>query len=186
LQHPENKKIVRERIMQTKLVMVSVLALAVFAGCSGQSNSGSATSGSAMIAFVKTQDGSPLEIKAELFDTAQAKKFSNTGKNPYIGNADAIAQGKKLFQMYSCTQCHGGDAGGQTGPSLHGPDFRYAKDATNKGMFETIWHGTNGGMGAKGKGLMDPTDPSNGLKPDEVLQIQAWIRSHNDKLTGNE
>ena len=172
--------------MQAKLVMVSVLALAVFAGCSGQSNSGSATSGSAMIAFVKTQDGSPLEIKAELFDTAQAKEFSTTGKNPYIGNADAIAQGKKLFQMYSCTQCHGGDAGGQTGPSLHGPDFRYAKDATNKGMFETIWHGTNGGMGAKGKGLMDPTDPSNGLNPDEVLQIQAWIRSHNDKLTGNE
>ena len=172
--------------MQAKLVMFSVLALAVFAGCSGQSNSGSATSGSAMIAFVKTQDGSPLEIKAELFDTAQAKEFSTTGKNPYIGNSDAIAQGKKLFQMYSCTQCHGGDAGGQTGPSLHGPDFRYAKDATNKGMFETIWHGTNGGMGAKGKGLMDPTDPSNGLKPDEVLQIQAWIRSHNDKLTGNE
>ncbi len=172
--------------MQTKLVMVSVLALAIFTGCSGQSNSGSATSGSAMIAFVKTQDGSPLEIKAELFDTAQAKEFSTTGKNPYIGNADAIAQGKKLFQMYSCTQCHGGDAGGQTGPSLHGPDFRYAKDATNKGMFETIWHGTNGGMGAKGKGLMDPTDPSNGLNPDEVLQIQAWIRSHNDKLTGNE
>jgi len=172
--------------MQAKLVMILVLALAVFAGCSGQSDSGSATSGSAMIAFVKTQDGSPLEIKAELFDTAQAKEFSTTGKNPYIGTKDAIAQGKKLFQMYSCTQCHGGDAGGQTGPSLHGPDFRYAKDATNKGMFETIWHGTNGGMGAKGKGLMDPTDPSNGLNPDEILQIQAWIRSHNDKLTGNE
>lgn len=172
--------------MQAKLVMILVLALAVFAGCSGRSDSGSASSGIAMIAFVKTQDGSPLEIKAELFDTAQAKEFSTTGKNPYIGTKDAIAQGKKLFQMYSCTQCHGGDAGGQTGPSLHGPDFRYAKDATNKGMFETIWHGTNGGMGAKGKGLMDPTDPSNGLNPDEILQIQAWIRSHNDKLTGNE
>ncbi|MEY3651442.1 MAG: hypothetical protein RLZZ351_807 [Pseudomonadota bacterium] len=53
-------------------------------------------------------------------------------------------------------------------------------------MFETIWHGTNGGMGAKGKGLMDPSDPSNGLMPDEVLKIQAWVRSHNEKLTGNE
>jgi cytochrome c-L len=41
-------------------------------------------------------------------------------------------------------------------------------------------------MGAKGKGLMDPTDPANGLSPDEVLKIQSWIRSHNDKLTGNE
>ena len=173
--------------MQTKLLIISALTLTVLTGCPSQSSDkNSASSSGAMVTFVKTQDGSPLEIKADLFDTPQAKQFSTTGKNPYIGNADAIAQGKKLFQMYSCTQCHGGDAQGQTGPSLHGPDFHYAKNATNKGMFETIWNGTNAGMGAKGKGLMDPTDPSNGLKPDEVLQIQAWIRSHNEKLTGNE
>ena len=170
--------------MNTKLLTVSALVIASLVGCSGN-NSGSASGGN-MIAFAKTQDGSALEIKAELFDTPQAKEFGATGKNPYIGNADAIAQGKKLFQMYSCTQCHGGDAQGQTGPSLHGPDFKYAKDATNKGMFETIWNGTNGGMGAKGKGVMDPSDPNNGLMPDEVLKIQAWVRSHNDKLTGNE
>ncbi|GBG14739.1 cytochrome C [Novimethylophilus kurashikiensis] len=135
--------------------------------------------------FVATQDGSPLQIKPELFDTPAAKEFAATGKNTYIGNQDAIARGKKLFQLYSCTQCHGGDAQGQTGPSLHGPNFHYAKDATNKGMFETIWHGTNGGMGAKGKGLMDPTDPTNGLTPDEVLKIEAWIRTHGS-ITGNE
>ena len=172
--------------MHKKLLIVSVITLAVLAGCSKKSDSGSASTSGAGMKFFKTQDASPLEIKTTLFDTTQAKEFRLTGKNLYIGNADAIAQGKKLFQMYSCTQCHGGDAQGQTGPSLHGPDFHYAKNATNKGMFETIWNGTNGGMGAKGKGLMDPTDPTNGLKPDEVLQIQAWIRSHNDKLTGNE
>lgn len=173
--------------MRTNFIALLVLTLTLLAACSSKSSDGAAaSSGGAMVAFVKTQDGSPLEIKAELFDTPAAKEFSTTGKNPYIGKADAITQGKKLFQMYSCTQCHGGDAQGQTGPSLHGPDFHYAKNATNKGMFETIWNGTNGGMGAKGKGLMDPTDPANGLKPDEVLQIQAWIRSHNEKLTGNE
>jgi cytochrome c-L len=138
-----------------------------------------------MVDFMATQDGSPLTIKAELFDTPEAREFAATGKNPYIGKQAAIDKGKKLFQMYSCTQCHGGDAQGQTGPSLHGPDFKYAKDATNKGMFETIWHGTNGGMGAKGKGLMDPTDPNNGLMPDEVLKIQAWIRTYSS-FTGNE
>lgn len=138
-----------------------------------------------MIEFVATQDGKPLEIKAELFDTAAAKEFAATGKNPYIGQREAIDKGKKLYQMYSCSQCHGGDAQGQTGPSLHGPDFKYAKDATNKGMFETIWHGTNGGMGAKGKGLMDPSDANNGLLPDEVLKIQAWLRTHASS-TGNE
>ncbi len=177
--------------MSTSALVVTLLATLALPACSGKS--GDAASGSAAtesagtaIAFVKTQDGSPLDIKAELFDTAEAKQFLTSGKNPYIGNATAIEKGKKLFQMYSCTQCHGGDAQGQTGPSLHGPDFHYAKDATNKGMFETIWNGTNGGMGAKGKGLMDPTDPANGLTPDEVLKIQSWIRSHNDKLTGNE
>lgn len=138
-----------------------------------------------MVAFVTTQDSSPLVIDGKFFDSPEAKEFAATGKNPYIGKPEAIDKGKKLFQMYSCTQCHGGDAQGQTGPGLHGPDFKYAKDAANKGMFETIWHGTNGGMGAKGKGLMDPTDPSNGLTPDEVLKIEAWVRTHG-KLTGNE
>jgi len=127
--------------------------------------------------FVATQDGSPLNIDPKLFDTPAAKEFLETGKNPYVGNAEAAAKGKKIFQLYSCTQCHGPDAKGQVGPGLLGPTFRYPKDATNKGMFETIWAGTNGGMGAKGKGLMDPTDPNNGLMPDEILKIMAWVRS---------
>jgi cytochrome c-L len=173
-----------------KLAVLAIMACALAAcGKSGDNAKGDTKTAAApagkMVAFVTTQDGSPLEIKAELFETPEAREFAATGKNPYIGKPEAIDRGKKLFNLYSCTQCHGGDAQGQTGPSLHGPDFRYAKDATNKGMFETIWHGTNGGMGAKGKGLMDPTDPSNGLTPDEVLKIQAWIRSHSS-FTGNE
>jgi cytochrome c-L len=173
------------------LSTLGIILLASLAGCgkSGDSAGGSdkaaAASSGEMIKFVTTQDGSPLTIKAELFDTAEAKEFMTTGKNPYIGNQDAIAKGKKLFQLYSCTQCHGADAQGQVGPNLTGPNYNYAKDATNKGMFETVWHGTNGGMGAKGKGLMDPTDPSNGLSPDELLKIIAWIRSHGT-ATGNE
>jgi cytochrome c-L len=154
-------------------------------GGSGAGGQGADAPAGKMVDFVTTQDGSPLTIKAELFDTAASKEFAATGKNPYIGNAEAIEKGKKLYQMYSCTQCHGGDGQGQTGPSLHGPDFKYAKDASNKGMFETIWHGTNGGMGAKGKGLMDPTDPNNGLSVDEVLKIIAWVRTHGS-ATGNE
>lgn len=144
-------------------------------------------SGSAFadINLVATQDGSPLNIKKELFDTPAAKEFLATGKNPYIGNADAIKAGKKKFNLYSCNACHGGTGEGAVAPGLQGPTFKYAKNATNKGMFETIWHGTNGGMGAKGLGLMLPDDPSEGLKPDDVLKVQAWIRSHS-KITGNE
>lgn len=166
------------------VVLVLILGL-IGCGKSGDKSTENAVSSSgAVLTFVTTQDDSPLTIKTELFDSPAAKEFLSTGKNTYIGNAEAIEKGKKLFQLYSCTQCHGPDARGQVGPSLIGPDYRYPKDATNKGMFETVWHGTNGGMGAKGKGLMDPTDPENGLTPDELLKIIAWIRSHGTE-TGN-
>lgn len=133
--------------------------------------------------FVTTQDGSPLTIDPAMAETPEAKQFLETGKNPYIGNAEAEKKGHKLFNLYSCTQCHGPEAKGQVGPGLTGPNFKYAKNTTNKGMFETIWHGTNGGMGAKGYGLMAPDD---GLKVDEVLKIEAWIRSLSGGLTGNQ
>jgi len=173
---------------QISLSTIALMMTLGLAGCGekvGSSVNGQGAGDLKMLEFVTTQDGKPMEIKAALFDTPAAKEFAATGKNPYIGQQEAIDKGKKLFQLYSCTQCHGGDAQGQTGPSLHGPTYHYAKNATNKGMFETIWHGTNGGMGAKGKGLMDPSDPNNGLVPDEVLKIQAWIRTHGT-TTGNE
>ena len=71
---------------------------------------------SADVSFVKTTDGSALKIDPSLFDTPAAKEFLATGKNPYVGNAEAVAKGKKIFGLYSCTQCHGGDAKGQVGP----------------------------------------------------------------------
>jgi cytochrome c-L len=144
-----------------------------------------AASGNA-ITFVSTQDDKPFVIEPALFVTPAAKEFLATGKNSYIGNEEAIAKGKRVFGLYSCTQCHGPEGRGQVGPGLVGPTFHYPKNATNKGMFETVWHGTNGGMGAKGIGLMDPTDAKNGITTDELLQVIAWIRTKGDGLTGNE
>jgi len=178
-------------MQKVKLSAICAVLLLVVTACSKGDNAAGGTSpaassgGGEMVKFEATQDSQPLVIKAELFDTPAAKEFMTTGKNPYIGNAEAIEKGHKLFNLYSCTQCHGPEAKGQVGPGLLGPTFHYPKNATNKGMFETIWHGTNGGMGAKGIGLMDPTDPANGLKPDEILKIIAWIRSHGG-VTGNE
>ncbi len=181
---------------QLKLSLMLALMLSLVACNKADTSSGAAApaasseapaaaSAGNAISFVDTQEGKPLAIDAALFDTPAAKEFLATGKNPYIGNAEAIAKGHKVFGLYSCTQCHGPEAKGQVGPGLIGPTFKYPKNATNKGMFETIWHGTNGGMGAKGLGLMDPTDPKNGISPDEILQIIAWIRSMGG-VTGNE
>jgi cytochrome c-L len=171
-------------IMRSLLLTSVLAALLAACGNSGQS-AGSAAESSADIKAIKfeaTQDGQPLEIDPKMFDTPAAKEFLSTGKNPYIGKEDAIKEGKKKFNLFSCVACHGGHGEGAVGPGLIGENFRYAKNATNKGMFETIWHGTNGGMGAKGFGLMAPDD---GLKPDDVLKVIAFIRSH-AKITGNE
>jgi cytochrome c-L len=171
-------------IMRSLLLTSVLAALLAACGNSGQSSGTAAESSEDIkaIKFEATQDGQPLQIDLKMFDTPGAKEFLSTGKNPYIGKEDAIKEGKKKFNLFSCVACHGGHGEGAVGPGLIGENFRYAKNATNKGMFETIWHGTNGGMGAKGFGLMAPDD---GLKPDDVLKVIAFIRSH-AKITGNE
>ena len=155
-------------------LLVSVFALAGLVSVNANAD----------IQLVATQDGAPLNIKPELFNTPAAKEFLATGKNIYVGDADAIKAGKKKYNLYSCTACHGGRAEGAVAPGLIGPGFKYAKNATNKGMFETIWHGTNGGMGAKGLGLMLPEDPTEGLNVDDMLKVIAFVRS-NSNITGN-
>jgi|GEM_PF-1277099 len=144
------------------IISVGNLKLALAAQQGGQQN------------FVDTRNGQPLKITP---DSEQAKTFVRTGQNPYIGNAEAIKQGQKLYHLYSCGQCHGHQAQGQTASGLTGPRFNHAKSASDKGMFEIIHAGTNGGMSPKGKGLMDPNDPNNGLSVDEALKVIAWIRS---------
>ncbi len=174
---------------KTKFGLALVLCLLALSACgkkdAGPAGAEAVTDSGKAIEFLATQDDKPFVIDAKLFDTPAAKEFLATGKNPYVGNAEAIAKGKKIFQLYSCTQCHGPEAKGQVGPGLTGPTFKYPKDATNKGMFETIWHGTNGGMGAKGIGLMVPGDNTQGITPDEMLKIIAWVRSMGS-ITGNE
>jgi cytochrome c-L len=51
-------------------------------------------------------------------------------------------------------------------------------------MFETVWAGSNGGMGGKGFGIMTADD---GMTVDELLKTIAWIRAQSSTgVTGNE
>jgi cytochrome c-L len=164
----------RRLYMFSKKVVVSTL-LAALIGFTGAVN--------AQIKLEKTTDGSEIKFPEKaLVGTDAEKEFLATGKNIYVGDAEAIKYGKKRYNLWSCTQCHGPTAKGQVGPGLTGPKYNYAKDQTNKGMFETIWAGTNGGMGGKGYGIMAAED---GVTVDELLKIIAFVRS-NGKITGNE
>ena len=48
-------------------------------------------------------------------------------------------------------------------------DLRYPKNGTDKGMFQTLYFGTGGGMAAWGK--------LGSLTPDEILKVIAFVRS---------
>lgn len=135
------------------------------------------TQASAACNLVSTKDGSPLGIKATETDTPQAKEFLETCNNPYTKvyakDAEAAKAGKKKFGYYSCTQCHGPNGGGQVGPSITDSTWQYSKHVSDKGIFETIAGGSNGGMFAWHQQLGNPEN----LSTDDVLKIVGWLRT---------
>ena len=129
--------------------------------------------------FESTKAGNaPLIIKPTDTDTPEAKEFLATCVNPYtkrfVADAEAAKVGKKKFGYYSCTQCHGGNAGGQTGPSITDDRWQYAKHVTDKGMFESIAGGTDLGMPTWHQ---QPSGNPELLSTDEILVIIGWLRS---------
>lgn len=135
------------------------------------------TQASAACNLVSTKDGSPLGIKAVETDTPQAKEFLETCNNPYTKtfakDAEAAKSGKKKFGYYSCTQCHGPNGGGQVGPAITDSTWQYSKHVTDKGIFETIAGGSNGGMFAWHQQLGNPEN----LSTDDILKIVGWLRT---------
>jgi cytochrome c-L len=120
----------------------------------------------------------PFEVKPTENDTPEAKHFLKTCINPYtklyVANPEKAKAGKKKFGFWSCTQCHGGNGGGQTGPSILDDTWQYARIVNDKGMFEIIAGGSDAGMPAwhqqvGGNPELMPTD--------DILQIIGWLRS---------
>ena len=82
---------------------------------------------------------------------------------PYINDAAAIAEGKKLFNK-NCAECHGDGTGG-SGPDL--TDNEWLCGGSDYQIFVTILKGRPAGMPSW----------SGDLKDDEVWKIIAYIRS---------
>jgi cytochrome c oxidase accessory protein FixG len=84
---------------------------------------------------------------AEQVTAAEAKaiavRASQPARNPYLGQAAAIAEGKEVFATI-CAACHKPDATGLVGPSLIDPYWKYGADDAVR--FESIAKGRPGGM----------------------------------------
>ena len=86
-------------------------------------------------------------------------------KNPYEGNADAIAEGERLFLGYNCAVCHGTHGGGGMGLNLLAPALTYGDAPDN--LFDTISKGRPKGMPTWGGRI-----PAN-----QIWEIVTFIRS---------
>jgi cytochrome c oxidase cbb3-type subunit 3 len=86
-------------------------------------------------------------------------------KNPYEGNAAAIAEGERLFLWYNCAVCHGTHGGGGMGLNLLAPALTYGDAPDN--LFDTISKGRPNGM------------PSWGgrIPVDQIWKIVTFVRS---------
>lgn len=128
--------------------------------------------------LVSTKDNSPLNIKVADDDTPEAKQFLETCVNPYTkifaADPEKAKQGKKKFALYSCVACHGPNGDGLVAVSITDDRWQYNKHSTDKGMFETIAGGSNGGMAAWHKQIANNPDM---VSTDEILKIIGFLRS---------
>ena len=121
------------------------------------------------IVFRHALDNAPLEVKPRPneVETEAVKTFKETGKNPYVGDEQALAEGKRLYQV-NCQACHLPDGSGRIGPSLIDDTSKYPRGTTDVGMFEILWGGASGAMQSFAR---------RGMTQDQMLKVIAYVRS---------
>lgn len=121
------------------------------------------------IVFKHVLTGAPLDVKPRPneVETEAVKTFKQTGKNPYIGDEQALAEGKKLY-VAQCQACHLPDGSGRMGPSLITDNWIHKQSATDVGFFEILYGGASGAMQSFAR---------RGMTQDQMLKVIAYTRS---------
>ena len=86
-------------------------------------------------------------------------------RNPYEGDAAAVAQGKQLFLSMNCAYCHMFEGAGLMGPALNGHGWRYG--GTPAQIYNSIHDGRPQGMPAWG----------TRLPADQIWKLVAYVES---------
>ena len=89
----------------------------------------------------------------------------NFRTNPFANDPVALQEGRKLFNWYNCSGCHGGHAGGGMGPSLRDKVWLFG-DRDDQ-VFDSIAAGRGHGM------------PSWATKipEDQIWKLVAYVKS---------
>lgn len=86
-------------------------------------------------------------------------------RNPYSTDPAALQDGRRLFDWYNCSGCHGGHAGGGMGPSLRDPVWLYGN--RDDQIYDTIARGRANGMPAWG----------TKIPQEQIWELVAYIKS---------
>lgn len=70
-------------------------------------------------------------------------------RNPFAGDARALAEGRRLYGWYNCGGCHGMMGGGGIGPPFADDAWIYGSESAN--IFQSIVQGRPNGMPAFGR-----------------------------------
>jgi cytochrome c oxidase cbb3-type subunit 3 len=137
--------------MRILLVGISSLLLLTVTGCHTSTAAVASESASPVPASVGPIPGPPTKMQERT--------------DPLNGDPVALQDGRRLFDWYNCSGCHGGHAGGGMGPSLRDPVWLYG-DRDDQ-IFDSIAEGRSKGM------------PSWGSKIPErqIWELVAYIKS---------
>jgi len=94
--------------------------------------------------------------------------------NPYEGQKNVLVDGRRYYNWFNCTGCHGGAGGGGIGPPLADADWIYGGDPAN--VFLSIVQGRPHGMPSFAGQISD----------DQVWKIVAYISSLAKSPEGGE
>jgi cytochrome c oxidase cbb3-type subunit 3 len=140
--------------------LVLLLAVLVLAGCEREQRRFSMPAGNSNPNANAARMSAIQPAQARADGTPEAKE----NRSPYICNAYAVSQGKRLYRWYNCSGCHAG-GGGSIGPPLMDTEWRYGSDPAS--IFTSIMRGRPNGM------------PSFGghIPEDQAWQIVAYVQS---------
>jgi cytochrome c-L len=130
--------------------------------------SGAGLTGAAPPEFRSALTNAPLDLALRPGDQLSEglKQFYASGRNPYVGRAEALARGKELYEEI-CQACHLPDGSGRIGPSLIDDLYINPRANTDVGMFEILFGGAFGAM----RSVYDR------MSQDEMLKVLAYVRT---------
>lgn len=137
--------------------LCTVLLVSSMVACTAGCHSGSSTTSVAA--------GGPAISSSPVGPVPGAVENIQYPPDPYINDPVALQDGRRLFDWYNCSGCHGGHAGGGMGPSLRDQVWLYG--SRDDQIFDSIAQGRSKGMPAWG----------TKIPQQQIWELVAYIKS---------